>query len=531
MHLPVRIRIDPEESITSYLHRSLDANELPLRDLPRLTGADVEWARLGVFPDARTIRAIAHVTNTDYATLKSATMHRFALAMPELRRCLQALETTKAATKRTWLWPATTQSCPLCLSERPNLWHLEWRLPWIFECPAHQRILTTHCPECHGLLRERHRHPPRHAKAIEPQQKKPRSSPHPPGVEQTPRPQHMPPWDYGLTKTARARESAAGQRIRLALSAPSTECFGSQVDVSDYLATLRSLASLISHIDSPGVHAIGDAGPNKRIANAPPRSAHTRAALLTRAVAICDLPATEATDSLAALLYRRPRTNESAASWARDRTVANKAFRPVLAKAIDTLRSPGRARSRLTYASRFVPQLFWLDALCALRTTSHASDNTLRCYASMLTVKTQNDSITWIEAGAALGIPSDRALAISRVAQRARVGNTRSLIEVLKTHLPARTVDYRCREQAILHLVNLDDLVQELAARSGKRSIHPHLVVERLWCGWALGHPMLCPGPDRIEPIERQRLAVQRRRWAHKADLQLRSDFESLKDP
>ncbi len=53
-----------------------------------------------------------------------------------------------------WSRKAGTRYCPECIAERPGFINLYWRLPWIFACLLHHRLLRDTCAQCQGELVE-----------------------------------------------------------------------------------------------------------------------------------------------------------------------------------------------------------------------------------------------------------------------------------------------------------------------------------------------------------------------------------------
>ena len=63
-----------------------------------------------------------------------------------------------------WLFTSATRYCPQCLAgdgsyiqqQHGGAWQKTWRLPVVFACPAHRRLLEHLCPSCQQPAMSRH---------------------------------------------------------------------------------------------------------------------------------------------------------------------------------------------------------------------------------------------------------------------------------------------------------------------------------------------------------------------------------------
>ncbi len=89
---------------------------------------------------AAELRCISAATGADTATIEALTWRRF-----------DGLVGTVDAAQRqmTMTWPfGRSRFCPACLATSHGRWQLEWRLPWVFACQKHFRLLADSCPAC-----------------------------------------------------------------------------------------------------------------------------------------------------------------------------------------------------------------------------------------------------------------------------------------------------------------------------------------------------------------------------------------------
>lgn len=86
--------------------------------------------------------------------LREATMERLDGALLWLTVIGYGKVAPKVAKGALWSWQAGTRYCPDCLHDRPGVFHLTWRSPWLFACVRHHRLLHDSCSACQGALVE-----------------------------------------------------------------------------------------------------------------------------------------------------------------------------------------------------------------------------------------------------------------------------------------------------------------------------------------------------------------------------------------
>ena len=150
-----------------------------------------------------------------------------------------------------WVYLADSHVCPACLRERGNAWHIWWKVPWAFMCVHHSCLLLDSCPGCGQRLGNSGRAGVRMDLVPKPG----RCSHRPP--------EHTTKRNDTEDRCGFALESAEPMRVdseRLiqtqsvlyrAIDGDNPPFAGSLLTASEYLAELRSLASLLLHVAEP----------------------------------------------------------------------------------------------------------------------------------------------------------------------------------------------------------------------------------------------------------------------------------------
>ncbi len=147
---PVAVAPEPDEQLSSWLHRLALAHGLP----PRAFATALElgggaWSgRLDLAPPAALLDRLARPTGMAAAAIAALSLRDFgarALLLP-LR--------TKVSPRRSGRWRATwLQACPCCLAEDEHpYFRRAWRLATTIFCPRHARRLIDRCPSCQHAL-------------------------------------------------------------------------------------------------------------------------------------------------------------------------------------------------------------------------------------------------------------------------------------------------------------------------------------------------------------------------------------------
>lgn len=344
-----------------------------------------------------------------------------------------AIAGIRTATHTSWVWLAGSTFCPACLAEDDGAWRLSWRIPWHTTCLRHEMHLVGACATCGGVPGLSNRlhgsAPPRVAAAPDGRMCQ---HPEPGGSVCASDLSKQPTTMASLGRLERARtmaELTTGHRGQVA-GAERTS-----------LQTLRAWQSAIGIAVRLDVVDAGGWGRTHRWAN-PPRDPDLVDRLLQAVeplVTAADPAA--ASNVLDGWLQNAGITAPHANTFDRI-TQPPAALRPV----IDELLSRhGRAHTviqrRLVakdglpmdapdWGSEDVPQLVWPCALPEhLRGSTRPDQRILRAVVSMILVRMCSDAKDWVEAGATLGLPPDKARNWTRYSFAARWG--------LQTHLVA----------------------------------------------------------------------------------------------
>ena len=102
----------------------------------------------------RTAEAFARATRLSVSEAHALTLARYAANYPPLSACPPGRACPRPAPA--WILTASSRYCPDCLAgggspieeQHGGAWQILWRLPVIFACTEHQRILRCLCPGC-----------------------------------------------------------------------------------------------------------------------------------------------------------------------------------------------------------------------------------------------------------------------------------------------------------------------------------------------------------------------------------------------
>ncbi len=147
---PVAVEPEPDELLSSWLHRLALAHGLP----PRVFGAALglgggAWSgRLDLAPPAALLDRLARRTGLASSTIAALSFRDFGA-----RELLLPLRTT-VSPRRKDRWRATwLQACPYCLADDQNPYFRRvWRLATTIFCLRHARRLIDRCPACQQAL-------------------------------------------------------------------------------------------------------------------------------------------------------------------------------------------------------------------------------------------------------------------------------------------------------------------------------------------------------------------------------------------
>lgn len=157
--LPRSLTPIPGESLTGFLLRLSHRLALAPGELAALTALEPR----GRLSSSRLLRldpdgGFAHATRLAPAEAEALTLTPLARAYPaaRLEYCGRQRTLTGLFVKENWIFSAATRYCPQCLagdgSAIQNVhgggWQRTWRLPVVFACLRHRRLLRLACPAC-----------------------------------------------------------------------------------------------------------------------------------------------------------------------------------------------------------------------------------------------------------------------------------------------------------------------------------------------------------------------------------------------
>jgi AraC-like DNA-binding protein len=154
--LPVGIKPVPGEALQSWLAalaRQLDMQWGQFVEfiLPPASVSEIHSvARVNFTAHLTTddLDAISAATGIDTASIAALTWHRF-------DGTAGTVDAARRRMRMTWSF-GRSRFCPVCLEHSGGRWQLEWRLPWVFACQKHSRLLADTCQACGQTQRTSH---------------------------------------------------------------------------------------------------------------------------------------------------------------------------------------------------------------------------------------------------------------------------------------------------------------------------------------------------------------------------------------
>jgi uncharacterized protein YidB (DUF937 family) len=89
---------------------------------------------------AAELDAISAATGVDTGSIEALTWRRF-------DGTAGTVDVVRRRMRMTWSF-GRSRFCPVCLEISRGRWQLQWRLPWVFACQEHSRLLADTCPVC-----------------------------------------------------------------------------------------------------------------------------------------------------------------------------------------------------------------------------------------------------------------------------------------------------------------------------------------------------------------------------------------------
>ena len=164
----------PGEALTGYLLRLSYRLDLPISHLAAVTGLTPPDrvvnlpAGLLLSLDQATAATFAHATRLSTTEVAELTLTGQAERYPPLRLDFSGRTRHRNGifVKETWVLGRSSRYCPHCLAGRADnpaeaafggAWNKLWRLPVVFACQTHHRLLAHTCPACARPAHQRRR--------------------------------------------------------------------------------------------------------------------------------------------------------------------------------------------------------------------------------------------------------------------------------------------------------------------------------------------------------------------------------------
>lgn len=450
--VPLRLEPGPDETWNSYLTRVAATNACTLAELADhldLRGPRGRWpGYYGVTIAPEVSRRVAPRLGLTVAAVKRmhlAAYDQHAFDLGGLTGSGQGgLGATRATVHAAWTWLAGSTYCPVCLADTGGTWRLTWRIPWITTCLTHATPLHGTCPRCGavpGLGNQFNATAPARLR-VAPDG---RRCAHPEAAGQV--------CGADLTRASRA---AAGTDRLARTELMTVLVHGGRGTVAGATRssrqTLRAWQASIGIATRLGVVDTGGWGRTHRWAN-PPRDPDLIDRLLATVQPLITAPSrADSADVLDQWCQqagvRTPHRNTF------DRiSMPSSALRPVID---ELLTRHGRAHTviqrRLTdtagdpivhaWEIEDVPQLVWACALPPrIRASTRPDQRLLRVVVAMALVRMHGAASDWATAGAAIGVPEQKARNWARHAFATRWGLKSDLLttaQLIATYLQAQ---------------------------------------------------------------------------------------------
>jgi hypothetical protein len=507
----------PDETLPSYVDRLAFELGVTLKVALALLGLwsgsrrDLGVHGLHVAPERR--RMVLEVSGLSEASLESMLLTRFDGLVGDIGSRLQM---PRLITSGMWLYVAGSNVCPECLAERNGAWDIHWKLPWVFACTRHNRLLHDICPSCKNEFRA----------FLKGRTTIPRA------LEQVPAPTLCPnaAADTVIGRDARRcdadvialppvlvdeRTIIAQKALREAIAGHAPTVCGQRTTPAGYLSELRALVSLMRQLAEPEdfadlrpealaavERAVAARAPGKRIirhTHSAPRDPWLRAGLMTLAVEMLAASDDEAYSLRLAPLADRARTRLTSRLPPREFSLRFGAT-PLLTRAILANQpvwcpdaaprlqrpSPALASARRTPAlePRWVPQLVWPWAWDThLRPFFDSQHQELARYFCSLAVVRVAAGLSWREAADALNVPFSYDRHIGRFVWRMCRERTTSafaeslnvsVIEAVTRVTTGGEPDYEHRRQRFSAMTEIPGPVwRDMLEKTGRRPTGP----------------------------------------------------------
>lgn len=421
--LPTRPTIGNDESLDSYLERVALSNEITTAELTAIAtpnGVDRPWSFAMTDPEPRLLTRLTRLTGLVKQDLRRATVARFGGGLPldltGFER--QGSSSFRTLSARGWFPLHGTQVCPLCVAET-GMWDLRWRLPHVTTCVDHGCYLIPACNGCGHRFRYRNHTLLRQTQSIEKGH-----CDNPDGA----RTHCCHQLSDHAVEEATPEALAFTQSVIGAFDGSGRDVFGRIIGSSEYLAALRSLTVLLTHIatHSAPEHAeawaviVRDEAARRRTEHRgprwgirPPDDPLARGEVLAEANGLLSCPDVKtATLSLSEWLACIPATQTGPAGWIKNRIPNSSLVNDLVEQTLWTRQSTSRRLAasigEIGLPDSSIPQVIPLEMYQGtLGTVIDAGPDTGRRFASLCLAKLNAPGRTWRKAAEVLGQPPE----------------------------------------------------------------------------------------------------------------------------
>lgn len=498
--LPIRPLPIDGESFGSYIDRVAADREVPANALLASIGLSANLSPLAIpsnysalLTETAVTRA-AHSLRLDQSQIQQMLLRRYdgiAFDVPTFPNRVDLGMQVFAG--REWVYLRQSSACPECLREDSGAWQLAWRLPLVFACLRHRRLLANDCPACRLPLASMRDSPtiPHFVREVP----RPGFCANPVDREDTGYGRVPCGYDLGRIETPSLKRwprlLAAQARLGSALCGEPQIVGGIERTAGEYLHDVRVLAGLMLHVarvadlgllpaaaaDAFLLHEEGREHDNtrntgnrkRRFVRATPRSPALMAALLPQAVEMLAAPTpSEIAEGLIWVITRSRSVRGRSLARIPTAVQNSSTLRPIWQEAARSLALTRRywplkhaAARSYQFEPRHIPQLLWesaFDRHFAELTPERTSLLVMRRFCSMELVAFAGN-LSRRDAAAALDLPPGaKATAAAIIGHLRRNGQHELLLarmRELATELDAAEglVDYAHRRSVLRNLI------------------------------------------------------------------------------
>lgn len=441
--LPLRLEPAPDESWPSYLTRRAEQHHCTVAVLADHIGlrSGGRWpGHYGVRIDSDAVDRVSGPLGLGEGAVRRMQLDSYDQLAFDLTGLMVpgTIASIRAVAARNWVHLAGSNFCPQCLQDQ-GVWRLRWRLPWATTCPTHKVFLVSRCTACGQVPQIGNKlrgSAPARADAIP--NGRLCTYPFSTGVcgnDLSQMPTVAAP-SAAVQRDARFEEMFRSDRGSVA---------GGQWTSLQTVRAWQSSIGLALHLRATEVDGWGTYRGME-----PPREPQTMHGLLDAVSSVVEAPDIESAARVLSIWLTEAGIPSPHADTFTRTTAPSAGLRPVID---NVLAQHGRVHTRIRRLSDLdgqerlamhdweiddIPQMVWPCALPAdLRDNSRPDHRFLRVVVAMILIRMQRTR-TWVDAGAGLGIPSDKARNWTRYAFAEGFGLRQGLIRAaneLSPHL------------------------------------------------------------------------------------------------